>query len=331
MALTIVLLIICILLFGYSFLRYQYLWQRGRIPNVYYYVFQALLLGALFICFFLSQYITNDYLLWGIQILSDIYVTVMLITPFFSFLRGIIRMIGKHRHWKNRFYRFFNHPTKVSKIVFVITIAIGIGVFAQSKIPCISENVITSDKKTDADEFTIAAVSDLNIGQNMAHQEISVFFSKLEQLHPDIVVFTGNLFSRHTTPSMREFTNQYLVKLVEQCPVYLIEGPNECRETEENIKSIQNLGVRLLWDEMIELTEGVQLVGLRNLSDNKRKDVKYTFSLVEKNKPAIVCSYEELTNQEKKIADCDMLLQASSNKNCWILPRQIQVTKIRFS
>lgn len=287
MAVTIVLFVISIVLSGYSFLRYRFLWQRGRIPNVFYYVFQVVLLGTLFVCFFFSQYITNDYLLWGVQLCCDIYLAVMLITPVFSFLRGAVRMFGKRRNWNNRIYRFFNHPTKISRIVFVITAAFGVFVFAYSQIPQVSEQMVTSEKKANIDEFSVVSVSDLHIGQHMAYKEVGAFFEKLESLQPDIVVFTGNLFSPNATSSMREFTSRQLERLLAKTPVYLVEGANEWNETEENLEAVRKIGIRFLEDEMIELSEGIQLVGLRNRKDDKRKDVAYTLSLLDKSKPAV--------------------------------------------
>lgn len=331
MAVTLVLFVISILLFGYSFLRYRFLWQRGRIPNVFYYVFQVVLLGTLFVCFFFSQYITNDYLLWGVQLCCDIYLAVMLITPVFSFLRGAVRMLGKRRKWNNRIYRFFNHPTKISWIVLVITAVFGVFVFVYSQIPQVSEQTVMSKKSANIDKFSVVSVSDLHIGQHMAYKEVQAFFEKLENLQPDIVVFTGNFFSPDATSSMREFTGGQLKRLLAKMPVYLVEGPNECGETAENIEAIRKIGVRFLEDEMIELSEGIQFAAVRNRKDDKRKDVAYTLSLLDKSKPAIVCSYEDLSKEERQIADFDLFLQASANKKSWILPRQIQLTKMRFS
>ncbi len=224
MAVTLVLFVISILLFGYSFLRYRFLWQRGRIPNVFYYVFQVVLLGTLFVCFFFSQYITNDYLLWGVQLCCDIYLAVMLITPVFSFLRGAVRMLGKRRKWNNRIYRFFNHPTKISWIVLVITAVFGVFVFVYSQIPQVSEQTVMSKKSANIDKFSVVSVSDLHIGQHMAYKEVQAFFEQLESLQPDIVVFTGNLFSPKATASMREFTGRQLNVCLRRCRYILWRG-----------------------------------------------------------------------------------------------------------
>ncbi len=330
MVTTVVFLLIALLLYGYSFLRYRYLWSRTRIANEFYYVFQVLLLGTLFVCFLFPYTITNDYALWGIQLICDMYLTVMILTPFFSLVRGAIRMLGKRRQWKNCVYRFFNHPSKVSKIVFALTLVLGIGVFVQSKIPRLSENTIRIEKQAQVSSLSVATVSDLQIGRCMTRYEIKWFFERLEQLHPDFVVFTGNLYSYPTNPSLREYTNHYLKKLVSHVPVYLIEGPDEAREDEDRMEEIRAFGVRLLRDEIVQSAEDVQLVGCRNQTNEKRKEVSVTFSLLDKNKPAIVFSYEDLSEEEKQLADYDVLLHATPYGGSWIVPKQIQLTQLQF-
>lgn len=331
MVITIVLLLIALLLYGYSFLRYRYLWSRGRIPNVVYYVFQVLLLGTLFVCLLFSYRIVNDYVMLGVQFICDIYLTVMLLTPFFCLCRGAIRMLGKHFQWKNVVYRFFNHPSKSSKIVLGITLALGVGVFVQSKIPRVFENTVHIEKTASTVSLTVATVSDLQIGRHMTRFEIRKFFEQLEQLQPDLVVLNGNFYSYPANPSLREFTKGYLKKLVSEVPVYLIEGPNEVKETENSLEEIENVGVRLLRDETIQTAEGIQLIGCRNQENEKRRQVSYTFTLTDKNKPAILFSYQDLSEEEKRAADYDVLLSATPNRRNWFMPKQIQLTRLQFT
>lgn len=328
MLIMIVFIIIGLLLYGYSFLRYRYIWSRGRIPISVYYVFQALLLGTFFAYLLFCPYISNDYVLWGLLLLIDMFLTVMLVTPVFSLIRGAIRMIGKRRKWNNRVYRFFNHPTKVSWIVLGVTLVLGVGVFLQSKFPRLYENTITIDKEAATDSFTIITVSDLQIGQGMTQYEIRKLFDRFEQYHPDMVVFLGNLYSGRTGATMREYTNGQIEELNSRVPVYLIEGPNETEETEEHMDDMRNHGVRILQDDMILLSEGMQLVGLRDRKDEEREEVSYTCSLLSKNKPAIVFSYEDLSEEEKQMADCDVLLHALRRSGRFNMPKQIQVTRL---
>lgn len=328
MLLMIVFIIIGLLLYGYSFLRYRYIWSRGRMPILVYYVFQAVLLGTLFAYYLFCPYMTNDYVLWSFQILIDMFLTVMLVTPFFSLFRGGIRMIGKRRKWHNRVYRFFNHPTKISWIVLAVTLLLGAGVFFQSKFPRFYENTCTIHKEAATDSFSILTISDLQIGRGMTQYEIRTLFDQVKQYHPDMVVFLGNLYSRRANDAMREFTNRQIGELISEVPVYLVEGPNEAEETEEHMEDIRRSGVRILQDDFILLSNGIQLVGLCDQKNEKRSEVSYTCSLLSKEKPAIVFSYEDLTEEEKKMADYDVLLHALPVINGFNMPKQIQLTHI---
>ena len=328
MLIMIVFVIIGLLLYGYSFLRYRYIWSRGRVPIVVYYVFQALLLGTFFSYLIFCPYIANDNVLWGMQLLIDMFLTVMLVTPVFSLIRGAIRMIGKRRKWNNRVYRFFNHPTKVSWIVLGVTLVFGAGIFLQSKYPRLYENTVTIDKEAATDSFTIITISDLQIGQGITQYEIGKLFDRFKQYHPDMVVFMGNLYSRRAGATMREYTNGQIGELNSLVPIYLIEGPNETEETEEHMEDMKKVGVRILQDDMILLSEGIQLAGLRDRKSEERDEVSYTCSLLSKDKPAIIFSYEDLTEEEKQMADYDVLLHALPRVGGFNMPKQIQVTHL---
>lgn len=327
---TIVFLVIALILYGYSFLRYRYLWSRGKMPMFCYYVFQALLLGTLFVCFFFSNQIENDYLLLGIQLICNLHMAVMFFTPFFSLIRGAIRMLGKRLQWKNRMFRFFDHPSKVSKIVLVLTLMLGLGIFIQSKIPRFCEDTIRIEKQAKVNSLLIATVSDLQIGSCMTQYEVKNFFLKLEQSQPDYVVFMGNFYSYPVNSSLREYTNQLLKKLVSVIPVYMIEGPNEAMGKVEYLDDIRALGVKVLQDEMIQLSDGIQLVGCRYRENEKRRKFAFTCSLLDKNKPAIVLSYEDLSEEEKQSTDYDVLLRATPYAGSWSVPKQIQLTRLQF-
>lgn len=316
------LILLAIGLYFYSFLRYRYLWSRRNLSMIVYYVFQALLLGTLFIYAFFSSHIENDYVLLALQLYCCIYGSVMLVTPIFSLLRGAVRMLGKRLHWQNKIYRFFNHPTKISRIVFIITLVLGIGIFGQSKILFVSEQSVTIKKEAEIDKINIVTVSDLKIGQDMTRYEISKLFDKCEQLHPDFVVFNGNFYSHRVSESLRQFTNQRLETITKKIPVYLIEGPEEEKTSDKIIEELSQLGVRVLKDSYIQLAEGIQLVGCRSLETK-------SLSFLDKNKPTIVFSYDNL-QEEKSIVDYDVLLHASANRLQRIMPKHIQVTTVQF-
>ncbi len=327
---TILVVVIALLLGGYSCLRYHYLWSRMRIPLMCYYVFQAVLLGTLFVCFFFTYYINNDVMLFVIQLISCIYIMVMLVTPVFSMIRGAVRMIGKRAGWKNRFFFFFNHPTKVSKIVLVVTILMGIAFFVQIKIPQISKKTVQINKQASVNSLTVAAVSDLQIGRCMTRHEIDIYFEKLKQCQPDYVIFLGNIYSYPANRNLREYTYKYLKQLAGDIPVYWVEGPNEENQKESVTREIRSLGVKILQDELIQLSNGIQLVGCRYQKDKKKKDITFICSLLDKNKPAIVLSYEDFKDKEKRPTDSDLLLHAETHYEKWISPKQISLFHIQF-
>lgn len=330
MTTTIICLVICLLLFSYSFLRYRYLWSRRKVPNVVYYVFQILLSGTLFVCFFAMEYVPNGYLMWGIQFVSACYLTVMIVTPVFYFFRGAVRMLGKRLHWKNRCYRFFNHPTKMSKIALTVTLLLGIGVFVQSKIPYTSETMVQTKKSANIKSLSIATLSDLQMGQCTTRFDIENVFEQLEKMNPDVIVLMGEVFSQKTDSEICRLLSEKIESLILNKPVYYVEGPNSFGQ-EKVMEQLKKMGVQLLMDETIRTSEGIQIVGCRSQKNANRRDVDYTFSLIDRNKPAIVFSYQDLSDKEKQMVDYDVILHAPLYGNLWLLPRQICMTQVYFA
>lgn len=327
---TIVLLLIAVLLYGYSFLRYRYLWSRGKVPMLCYYVFQVFLLGTLFVCSFFAYWLSNDFLLLGIQLICDIYLSIMLLTPFFSLIRGAVRMPGKRFGWNNRLFRFFNHPTKISKIVFVALVLFGTGLFVYSKIPICSEKTVTVEKEANVESIRVVSLSDLEIGNGISRYEVKKIFDELKKIQPDYVILLGNFFSYPVQESLRKYTYGQLKEIASFVPIYLIEGSKEIKGDEMYIKEVEKIGVKVLQDEMLQLSEGIQFVGCRYIKNPKRNEFSFTCSLLNKKKPAIVFSYEDLSPQEKQSADYDVLFHAPFQGGAWLAPKKIQQTQINF-
>lgn len=130
------------------------------------------------------------------------------------------------------------------------------------------------------DGFTIAQISDLHVG---TYGNDTSFVDKLvkeiNSLHPDAVVFTGDIVNRHT-PELLPFTG--VLSRIE-APVYSILGNHDYgdyyvwtdaeakKANMEQLCSMQNgMGWRLLRNETAWLHRGkdsIALVGVENIGD----------------------------------------------------------------
>ena len=121
---------------------------------------------------------------------------------------------------------------------------------------------------------------------------------------PDVILFGGNLFGRHTNEVTIDKTLASIKKMKAALGIYMVEGSADSALVEEKKEKISGAGVHLLLDESAVLHNGLQLVGCR--ADGKtKKPMSYTLSLINKEKPSIVLAgeaMEEKLKEEKKIS-----------------------------
>ena len=121
---------------------------------------------------------------------------------------------------------------------------------------------------------------------------------------PDVILFGGNLFGRHTNEVTIDKTLASIKKMKAALGIYMVEGSADSALVEEKKEKISGAGVHLLLDESAVLHNGLQLVGCR--ADGKtKKPMSYTLSLINKERPSIVLAgeaMEEKRKEEKKIS-----------------------------
>ena len=289
----------------YSILRYYDLWKRGKVPVVF---FAFLHVFSLIVVFLFETGISamiSDVVSVIMHAYSVIYGSVMILTPILCFVRGIVRFIRKKAGCSGKIYRFFNHPTKLILGFFVVTMCVGAVIFWKSR--CISweETVISQEnKKEPVKDTSIVYISNCFVGSDMTAHAFDSLVEKVNEKKPDVILFGGNLFGRHTKEVTLDKTLASIKKMKAALGIYMVEGSADSVLVEEKKEKISGAGVHLLLDESAVLHNGLQLVGCR--ADGKtKKPMSYTLSLINKEKPSIVLAgeaMEEKRKEEKKIS-----------------------------
>ena len=275
----------------YSILRYYDLWKRGKVPVVF---FAFLHVFSLIVVFLFETGISamiSDEVSVIMHAYSVIYGSVMILTPILCFVRGIVRFIGKKAGCSGKIYRFFNHPTKLILGFFVVTM-------------CVGAVILQEDKKEPVKDTSIVYISNCFVGSDMTAHAFDSLVEKVNEKKPDVILFGGNLFGRHTNEVTIDKTLASIKKMKAALGIYMVEGSADSALVEEKKEKISGAGVHLLLDESAVLHNGLQLVGCR--ADGKtKKPMSYILSLINKEKPSIVLAgetMEEKLKEEKKIS-----------------------------
>ena len=223
----------------YSILRYYDLWKRGKVPVVF---FAFLHVFSLIVVFLFETGISamiSDVVSVIMHAYSVIYGSVMILTPILCFVRGIVRFIGKKAGCSGKIYRFFNHPTKLILGFFVVTMCVGAVIFWKSR--CISweETVISQEnKKEPVKDTSIVYISNCFVGSDMTAHVFDSLVEKVNEKKPDVILFGGNLFGRHTKEVTIDKTLASIKKMKAALGIYMVEGSADSVLVEEKKEKI---------------------------------------------------------------------------------------------
>lgn len=160
------------------------------------------------------------------------------------------------------------------------------------------------NKKEPVKDTSIVYISNCFVGSDMTAHAFDSLVEKVNEKKPDVILFGGNLFGRHTNEVTIDKTLASIKKMKAALGIYMVEGSADSVLVEEKKEKISGAGVHLLLNESAVLHNGLQLVGCR--ADGKtKKPMSYTLSLINKEKPSIVLAgeaMEEKRKEEKKIS-----------------------------
>ncbi len=288
---TIFLTVVSILLYSYSVMRYLDVWKRGKIPSVFYGLIHviSLMVSAAILLQWAGR--ISEYFIIAGSAYTALYSAIMLVTPVFCFLRGIVRFFGKRRQWNGKWYRFINHPTKLILCFLLVTAVLGAYGFINERHVRRTTYDFTLDRKMVEDTMSVVILSDLRVGSRMTLNELSELIQKVNEAEPDLVLFCGNTIGSRVTEATVRKTVDQLDSLSAKQGIYLTEGPEDAGQLEQFGEDFEKRGLHLLRDDCLFLSNGVQLAGCRESKSEKRKSLSDTLSLLNPDQPSIVVAY----------------------------------------
>ena len=103
----------------------------------------------------------------------------------------------------------------------------------------------------------------------------SDLLQKVQDLHPDLVLSTGDMFGYRTRPKDLLPVSTLFRRLKERYPVYAILGNHETRDPNVAtlIREMENTGITLLRNESTFLDRGEDRIALAGLETNQMRDL----------------------------------------------------------
>ena len=181
------------------------------------------------------------------------------------------------------------HSFKIIKNLFIIFILLAIFVrfYGVSQIATKEYSVISEEIPMGFDGMKIVQISDIHYGTTINESNLKKMVNKVNQLKPDIIVFTGDLVAKGINPTdkIKAEITVNLSKLEAPIGKYAIAS-NEDLESDIFSDLITNSGFTLLNNDVKLIynndDEPIELVGISNINSKIELTDNYKIALIHK-------------------------------------------------
>ena len=149
-----------------------------------------------------------------------------------------------------------------------------LGGHINSLIPRIKKlNLAIAKKSAQLKSLNIVAVSDIHLGTIVGRSRFDSIVSKINDLHPDLVLLPGDIVDEDLRPVIRQNLGEALLKIQSRFGVYAITGNHEyIGGVEEACKYLSDHKITMLRDQSVKIADAFFLVGREDRSKNRRMD-----------------------------------------------------------
>jgi len=225
---------------------------------------------------------------------------------------------------KNKIFLFRKWAYFSTLIISSITI---IGGFINALNPVVRHYEIAINKSAgDLKEFRIAAVSDIHLGSVIGKRNIEKLSKMLKEARPDAVFLLGDIVDGEIAPVMSRNLLKYFNWPVSSDRLVAITGNHEfIGNPAISIPYIENHGIRILKDEMVVISDYIQVIGRvdsygGSFSNYQRQPLEKLMEKADSDKPIIVLDHQPINLDETEKAGVDIQLSGHThNGQLWPL------------
>ncbi len=188
----------------------------------------------------------------------------------------------------------------VALIVVGIVFLTVIGARVNAMFPRIQTLELTIHKNSPLKELNVALVTDVHLGTIICNSHFTRIVEKINSIHPDIVLFAGDLVDEDIEPVIRENLGETLRQIKSKYGIYGITGNHEyIGGVEPACKYLTEHGVTMLRDSVAKVADAFTLVGredfsIRQFNGKKRKQLSELMNGVDTSLPVILMDHQPL-------------------------------------
>jgi uncharacterized protein len=310
----------------YVFIRgFQVLAQGSTLRVVYTIVFWIVAL-----CFFAGRTLENVWPSGFSQVLvwvGSFWIAAMVYFFFAVLLLDLLRLI-------NRFISFFpevitrNYPqakTVAALVVIGLVAVILLGGYINSLIPRIRIlDLVVQKSRGEMKTINIVAASDIHLGTIVGRKRFDRIVDKINELHPDVVLFPGDIVDEDLAPVVRQNLGEALKSIKPRFGVFAVTGNHEyIGGVEEACAYLAEHNVDMLRDRAVKVNDSFFLLGREDTSSERfanreRKPLAELMAGIDKDYPVILMDHQPVQLGESARDGVDLQLSGHThNGQLW--------------
>ena len=205
-------------------------------------------------------------------------------------------------------------------IAFIFAVSVMLGGFLNAWHPKITQLSLTIHKSGGArQKLRIVAASDIHMGTIIAKRKSNKLVRTINQLHPDIVLFAGDILDEDVQPVIRQNLGECLRQLKAPLGVYAVTGNHEyIGGIDRSADYLTSHGIQLLRDSVVLIDSSFYIVGREDRDKSRftqlpRKEVTDLLSNLDHNRPIIMLDHQPYELTEKAAAGVDVQLSGHTH------------------
>lgn len=183
------------------------------------------------------------------------------------------------------------------------------------------EYTVTTEKLANGERLKIAAITDLHLGTTMDASELQEWCEKIGSEEPDLLVLVGDIFDENTKKEQMEQAAEILAQVPSTYGTYYVWGnhdPNWYTDQpqytlDELCEKLEDEGIRVLEDEVWDVSDQFCLIGRRDASAPQRTDLEELTENIEPDKMRILLDHQPGDLKENEQAGIDLQISGHTH------------------
>jgi predicted MPP superfamily phosphohydrolase len=216
--------------------------------------------------------------------------------------------------------RNLQHTKQVMALIVIgIVFLTVVGARFNAMMPRIQTLELTIHKNSPLKELNVALVTDVHLGTIICNSHFMRIVEKINSLHPDIVLFAGDLVDEDIEPVIRQNLGETLRQIKSKYGIYGITGNHEyIGGVEPACKYLIAHGVTMLRDSVAKVADAFTLVGredvsIRQFNGKNRKPLSELMKEVNTSLPVILMDHQPLHLNEAVEQGADLQLSGHTH------------------